>query len=58
MMVNASFYFVLVGTVLIAAGQPFIINCPAKIAAFWFKKENVYCRLNLEAFCDFSAHSH
>jgi hypothetical protein len=58
MLVNASFYFVLLGTLVIAAGQPFLINCPAKIAAFWFKKENVYFMVISEAFCHFASHGY
>lgn len=34
--INKSFIFVLIGVILIAIGQPFLINCPAKVAAFWF----------------------
>lgn len=41
LLINESFWFLILGSVLIAAGQPFIINSPAKIATFWFFKENV-----------------
>ena len=35
-LINKSYNFVIVGTFLIGAGQPFLINSPAKVAAFWF----------------------
>ena len=36
-LINYGYFFVIIGAILVAIGQPFIINCPAKIAAFWFK---------------------
>ncbi len=54
MLVNVSFLFVILGTVVIAAGQPFIINCPAKIATFWFLKENVSTACILETLRHFT----
>jgi len=35
-LVNKGFFFVLLGAICIALGQPFIVNCPAKVATFWF----------------------
>ena len=40
-----------------SAGQPFVINCPAKIATFWFHKENVTNVLKIETVCNFVTHS-
>lgn len=39
-LVNESFYYVILGSFISAVGQPLIFNTPAKIAAFWFKPEN------------------
>ena len=36
MLVNQSFYFVIVGQVIAGIGRPFILNCQAKISANWF----------------------
>ena len=36
-LVNSSFSAVIVGQLLCAVGQPFILNAPAKIATYWFK---------------------
>jgi MFS family permease len=40
--INKSYYFVIIGTIFMGLGQPFIMNCPAKVAAFWFSPKNVY----------------
>jgi fucose permease len=40
-LINKSYNFVILGTFFIGAGQPFLINSPAKIAAFWFFPKNV-----------------
>jgi len=40
-LINYSYYFVILGTFFIGAGQPFLLNCPAKVAAFWFSPKNV-----------------
>ena len=40
-LINKGYHFVLLGSILIALGQPFIVNCPAKVAAFWFLSKNV-----------------
>jgi MFS family permease len=36
-----SFYFVIIGQVVCAIGQPFILNAPSKIAVRWFMPKNV-----------------
>lgn len=41
MFVNWSYFFVIVGTVFLGLGQPFLMNSPAKVAAFWFFPKNV-----------------
>lgn len=51
-LINKGYFFVLIGAILVAIGQPFIVNCPAKVATFWFLSKNVTFRLNLENFCD------
>lgn len=40
-MINLWYYFTVFGAVFVAAGQPFLVNCPAKIATYWFTAENV-----------------
>jgi hypothetical protein len=40
-LVNKSFNFMILGTVFIGIGQPFLINSPAKVAAYWFFPKNV-----------------
>lgn len=40
-LINQGYYLVFIGAVIIALGQPFVINCPAKIAATWFTQNNV-----------------
>jgi hypothetical protein len=34
--INYGYHWVLIGAILIALGQPLIMNCPAKVATFWF----------------------
>ena len=36
MLVNVNFYIVIVGQVIMALGQPFMLSAPAKLAAVWF----------------------
>ena len=43
-LINHSYYFVIAGTVMLGIGQPFLLNCPAKVAAFWFFPRNVSLR--------------
>ena len=40
-LINSGYFFVLIGSILISLGQPFIVNCPAKVATFWFLSKNV-----------------
>lgn len=40
-LINKSFNFVILGTVFLGLGQPFLVNSPAKLAAFWFFPKNV-----------------
>jgi fucose permease len=40
-LINKAYFFAVVGAVLVALGQPFIINCPAKVATYWFFDNNV-----------------
>jgi hypothetical protein len=40
-LINHGYFFVLIGAILVALGQPFIVNCPAKVATFWFLSKNV-----------------
>lgn len=46
--VNFGFHWVLLGQIIAALGQPFIINSPAKIATFWFTADNVSCSFDVE----------
>lgn len=60
-MVNKGYFFTLLGAILVAIGQPFIINCPAKIATYWFFDHNVNYLIILETICnifDDWAHAH
>lgn len=41
-MVDESFYFVIIGQVICAIAQPFILNAPTKIAIRWFTPKNVH----------------
>ena len=50
-MINSGYHWVLLGAILVAIGQPFVINCPAKVATFWFRSENVRAVNMLEAIC-------
>ena len=45
-LINKSFIFFLLGSSLVALGQPFIVNCPAKVATFWFLSKNVFFLIN------------
>ena len=40
-LVATDFYFVIIGQILCAIGQPFILNAPTKIAIRWFSTNNV-----------------
>lgn len=40
-LISTDFSFVIIGQVLCAIGQPFILNAPTKIAVRWFMPENV-----------------
>ena len=40
-LINKSYNLVIVGTVCFGLGQPFLLNSPAKVAAFWFFPKNV-----------------
>lgn len=52
-MVNKSYIFPLFGAILVAIGQPFIINVPAKIATYWFFDSNVTRNSMIETICNF-----
>jgi hypothetical protein len=39
--INRGYHYVIIGTILVSLGQPFILNCPAKVATFWFLPKNV-----------------
>lgn len=47
-MVSKAYYYAILGSIFIAIGQPFIINCPAKVATFWFLHSNVLHTIYLE----------
>lgn len=40
-LINKSYFFMILGYTVMSIGQPFIINCPAKIATYWFFDNNV-----------------
>lgn len=50
-LINVSFPLVIVGYSIFSLGQPFILNCPAKIATFWFLPKNVNPSSFLENSC-------
>lgn len=35
-LINAEFYMIIVGQIIAAIGQPFLMNAPAKVSAYWF----------------------
>lgn len=35
--INVNYIFAILGSIFVSMGQPFIINCPAKVSTFWFK---------------------
>ena len=39
-MIDKGYYYTIFGAILVAVGQPFIINCPAKVATYWFLDKN------------------
>lgn len=41
LLINVHYYMVIIGTLLMGIGQPFLINLPAKIALLWFYPKNV-----------------
>jgi hypothetical protein len=49
--INYGFHWVLIGAILIALGQPLVMNCPAKVATFWFIDKNVTQLFILENCC-------
>lgn len=40
-LVNHGYGWAIIGTIIVSFGQPFVLNCPAKIATFWFFPKNV-----------------
>jgi hypothetical protein len=40
-LINKGYFFTIIGAIILSIGQPFIINCPAKIATYWFFDKNV-----------------
>lgn len=55
--VNISFDFLILGSFIVAIGQPFIINSPAKVATYWFKSSNVFFNNYIEGFCNCNFYS-
>jgi MFS family permease len=51
-LVNKGYFFTIFGSILVSLGQPFIINCPAKIATYWFFDKNVQIIIIVETFCN------
>ena len=47
-LINKSYNFMILGTFLIGVGQPFLINSPAKVAAYWFFPKNVTINISRE----------
>ena len=45
-LVSTDFSFVIVGQILCAIGQPFILNAPTKIAIRWFTSDKVKIKLS------------
>ena len=40
-LINFSYNWMILGTMFLGMGQPFLLNCPAKVAAFWFYPKHV-----------------
>jgi hypothetical protein len=53
-LINKGYFFVIIGAILVALGQPFIVNCPAKVATFWFLSKNVSLCYKKEDFGHFN----
>jgi len=47
-LINYGYHWVLIGAILIALGQPLVMNCPAKVATYWFIDKNVNFFFKLE----------
>jgi hypothetical protein len=47
-LINYGYHWVLIGAILIALGQPLVMNCPAKVATYWFIDKNVIIFIILE----------
>ncbi len=41
-LINHGYHWVLLGAIIIAFGQPLIMNCTAKVATDWFMSKNVH----------------
>lgn len=46
-LINYGYHWVLIGAILIALGQPLVMNCPAKVATYWFIDKNVNISIKL-----------
>lgn len=49
--INYGYHWVIFGSILVALGQPFIMNSPAKVATFWFINKNVFKYYHVERNC-------
>jgi len=50
---NDSITVAMIGQILAAIGQPFILGSPGKIASNWFRKDRVcYIKIILESICN------
>ena len=49
-LINKNFYFMILGYTILSLGQAFIVNCPAKIATYWFFDNNVKINTYIETF--------
>lgn len=58
MFINYGYHWVVFGSILVALGQPFIMNSPAKVATFWFLNKNVNNFNYLERNCHRSDNSY
>ena len=46
-LINKAFYWVIVGQVIAALGQPLLAIAPAKLATYWFGPNEVSSLINL-----------
>ena len=55
-LINYGYHWVLIGSIVLSLAQPLVMNCPAKIATYWFTDRNVQFLINLLENCSHRNH--